>query len=61
MDSWTCYVLFCAFAIIVGKTARFFHKQIDPMEPPVLSPAFPILGHLFGMLRHGSYYYSLVR
>ena len=33
----------------------------DEAEPPLVKQPFPIIGHLLGMLRDGSNYYTQVR
>lgn len=38
----------------------FVPKQL-PNEPPLLSHPIPYIGHIIGLLRHGSRYYELTR
>jgi hypothetical protein len=33
----------------------------DPREPPRIPSKIPVLGHVFGLLRHGTGYYGIVR
>lgn len=33
----------------------------DENEPPLIKQPFPVIGHLLGMLRDGSHYYTQVR
>ena len=32
-----------------------------PNEPPVVSQSVPFIGHMIGLLRHGTRYYQIVR
>ncbi|KAF2470376.1 cytochrome P450 [Lindgomyces ingoldianus] len=60
MIRFIAYALLILCAILAKRVFRFFHVPHHPSEPPLLAQPFPLLGHLFGMLRHGSYYYSIV-
>lgn len=44
--------------LLLGK---FAHVSHDAKEPPLIPQTFPYVGHLFGMLQHGSRYYTQIR
>ncbi|KAK4181985.1 cytochrome P450, partial [Podospora australis] len=50
----TCLI----FSILLYK---FSSPPLDPREPPVLRPKFPVIGHLLGLSRHGVAYFDLLR
>jgi hypothetical protein len=39
---------------------RWLRMPYDAREPPLIVQPFPLLGHLLGMLRHGSHYYTRI-
>ncbi|KAK3367579.1 cytochrome P450 [Podospora didyma] len=36
-------------------------RDVTPLEPPVLKPSIPIIGHLIGLFRHHSHYLRILR
>lgn len=39
---------------------RFLTAPHDTREPPVIPQSIPFIGHVLGMLRHGSSYYTKI-
>ena len=39
----------------------FWGSKLDPKEPPSIPQPIPIIGHLLGLIRHGTQYYAQVR
>ena len=39
----------------------YFSLRDDPREPPRLRPKIPLIGHLIGLIRYGTVYYSVTR
>lgn len=42
--------------LVYFKTARH-----DPREPPLVQPSIPVVGHLIGLGREGTYYVTKLR
>ena len=40
---------------------KFLSLSHDAKEPPIIPQTLPYVGHLLGMLRHGSRYYTQIR
>ena len=53
-------LLFALSAVWLGLTF-FFSPQPDSREPPVLRSSIPYIGHIIGLLRHGTRYYEQTR
>ncbi|KAI0513191.1 cytochrome P450 [Xylaria bambusicola] len=50
-------------SLALGILILCFHTLTashEPNEPPLIRPGIPIVGHLIGMIRHGSGYYSKI-
>jgi cytochrome P450 len=45
--------------VIASVLFRATRTKPDPREPPVLQPRIPFIGHIIGLLQHGSDYYSM--
>lgn len=46
-------------AVLVSHLlGRFLMLPHDPKEPPLIPSRIPFIGHVIGLLRHGSGYYS---
>ncbi|KAH8883488.1 cytochrome P450 [Thozetella sp. PMI_491] len=39
---------------------RYLTLPHDAREPPLVAPSIPFVGHIYGMLNHGSGYYSMI-
>ncbi|KAI1821852.1 cytochrome P450 [Xylaria intraflava] len=48
-------IVLCYYAL-----SHFLGTTHDPNEPPLIRPKIPIIGHLVGMIRHGSGYYGSI-
>ena len=46
--AWSAFDYFCA-------------PRLSPNEPPLLPHPVPYIGHILGLLRHGTRYYQLTR
>ena len=40
---------------------KYVKVPYEKSEPPLIPSSFPYVGHLIGILRHGSKYYSEIR
>ena len=40
---------------------NFLGTKRDPNEPPSIPQPIPFVGHLLGLIRHGTQYYAQVR
>ena len=45
-------VFLAILGYFLGNALRF---EVDPREPPVIYPKFPLIGHVIGMLTDASY------
>ena len=36
-------------------------RDVNALEPPVLKPGIPVIGHLIGLFRHHSHYLRILR
>lgn len=55
-----CVGVIGMLALLYGVDFIIAHAD-DPREPPRLSSAVPLVGHLLGVLRHGPAYYTQTR
>lgn len=39
----------------------FWAPRLSPKEPPLLPHPIPYIGHILGLLRHGTRYYEMTR
>lgn len=53
-------LIFLLSAIWVGLTFLLSPDR-DSREPPVLGSSIPFIGHILGLLRHGTRYYEQTR
>ncbi|KAK4038603.1 cytochrome P450 [Parachaetomium inaequale] len=44
--------------IVFYLLSRFLTLPLDPQEPPLVRSKIPFIGHVIGLLRHGTKYYS---
>ena len=65
MDSHSGLSLLLLLALITLLVYFLFNfslgKQHDPREPPCIPKPIPYIGHLLGLIRHGTRYYAQVR
>lgn len=55
-------LLFLAAAIGLWYVLDYLYApRHSPGEPPVLSSSVPYVGHIIGLLRHGTRYYQTTR
>ena len=47
-------------AVCVGLHLYFIPRHA-PSEPPVVTSSIPYIGHILGLLRHGTRYYQITR
>ena len=56
-------ILLIGFIIFVGLVILALNclsLKLDPLEPPLLKPSIPLIGHIIGLLRHGVDYFSIL-
>ena len=54
-------LLLAAILAVVYVLDRLLTPQRFSNEPPVVSHSIPYIGHILGLLRHGSKYYQITR
>lgn len=54
-------LLLAAILAVVFVLDRLLTPQRFSNEPPVVSQSIPYIGHILGLLRHGSKYYQITR
>lgn len=55
-------LLLLAFAAAIWIWAlHVYAPSHDPWEPPVITSRIPFVGHIVGLLRHGTRYYQMKR
>ncbi|KAL2016806.1 hypothetical protein VTK56DRAFT_2975 [Thermocarpiscus australiensis] len=47
-------------ATVFYLLSRFLTPPHNPKEPPLIRPKIPLIGHVIGLLRHGTGYYSRI-
>ncbi|KAL2176533.1 cytochrome P450 [Thermothelomyces heterothallicus CBS 202.75] len=47
-------------ALVLLLLDRLLNLPHDPQEPPLVRPKIPLIGHVIGLLRHGTRYYSMI-
>jgi hypothetical protein len=60
-DGYNVPLLLLLLAAAIVFFRQLFAPHMDPREPPLLSPAIPIVGHLIGMMRNQMEYYAILR
>ena len=61
MAASTGYVGFAALAVIVFLIRRIITIELAPGEPPLLRPRVPLIGHILGLIKHESDYFTILR
>lgn len=61
MSSPGVMLLLAAVLAVIFVLDRLLTPQRFSNEPPVVSQSIPYIGHIFGLLRHGSMYYQITR
>lgn len=59
MEWWVTAVLSALLSLIAYR--KLAGPSAHPNEPPVIPTSIPYVGHLVGMMRHRSLYYSKIR
>ena len=54
-------LLLAAAVAVLLVLDRLITPQRFPNEPPVVPHLIPYIGHILGLLRHGSRYYQITR
>ncbi|KAK4142933.1 cytochrome P450 [Dichotomopilus funicola] len=49
-----------AVLVVFWLLGYLFSAPYDPQEPPLVKPKIPFIGHIIGLLRHGTRYYSMI-
>ena len=65
-DVDSVYSLFkiCLFATVTAVCVGLhflYTPRHAPSEPPVVASSIPYIGHILGLLRHGTRYYQITR
>jgi hypothetical protein len=55
--SWSTSFVVVALTGILLLLQRYASPSLDPLEPPLLKPRVPLLGHIISMLREGGHFY----
>ena len=55
------FVVLAVVAVLYVLAERFMSIKLDPKEPPMVAPKIPYVGHILGLIQHGSHYYSRIR
>ena len=53
--------LLLPFALVATVLLALYHysqPRYDPKEPPVIPSTIPYVGHIIGLLRHGTKYFE---
>lgn len=62
MLNFTTIILLIATATTIWYLLDYFYvPKHHPDEPPVVSHPIPYVGHIIGLLRHGTRYYEMTR
>lgn len=54
-------LLLAAIIAVSFVLDRLLTPQKFPNEPPVVAQSIPYIGHILGLLQHGSRYYQITR
>ena len=57
----TLFIVLCGVATAFYALWRRLTPPHEDVEPPVLWPKMPLVGHVIGMFQHGTSYYSMLR
>lgn len=55
------YVGFATLAVVILLIRRLTSIKLAPGEPPLLKPRLPLIGHILGLIKHESDYFSILR
>ncbi|EXJ54712.1 hypothetical protein A1O7_10053 [Cladophialophora yegresii CBS 114405] len=53
-------MLIAAATVVAVIIHRFLAIDYDPREPPIIKPGIPSIGHILGVIRHGTKYFDTV-
>jgi hypothetical protein len=54
-------LLVAAGAFLVVLLHRYASIDYDPREPPIIKPKVPYIGHILGIIIHGTKYFEIVK
>jgi hypothetical protein len=54
-------LLVAAATVVAVILHRFLAIDYDPREPPIIKPRIPYIGHILGIIRHGTKYFDTVK
>jgi hypothetical protein len=55
--SWSTSFVVVALTGLLLLLQRYASPSLDPLEPPLLKPRVPLVGHIISMLQEGSSFY----
>lgn len=50
-----------ASAFMLPILNKILTPTMDPNEPPLIKPKFPLIGHIVGIIQHQSGYHKMIR
>jgi hypothetical protein len=53
-------IIFALFFLVLVTLERWLRAPREDEEPYFVPQPLPLIGHLLGMIRHGSHYYSKI-
>ena len=58
---WSILLLSTAIVVVWSWVNGIYQPIHSPKEPPVVAASIPYIGHILGLLRHGTRYYQMIR
>ena len=60
--NFSLLLVLATFAAAAAYAVEYFcAPRLSPKEPPLLTHPIPYIGHVLGLLRHGTRYYEMTR
>lgn len=56
--SWSTSFIVVALTGLLLLLQRYVSPSLDPLEPPLLKPRVPLVGHIISMFQEGSGFYT---
>lgn len=58
---WSILLLSITVVFLWFWVNRIYQPIHSPKEPPLVAAPIPYIGHILGLLRHGTRYYQMIR